>query len=381
MKTFIRWTSGLLLLGCAVVLIGLWQLRARDAMADWDPDAARHRGKPIPVRTIKVAARDFDETIGGTAVTFPAQSATVSIPLRSSSVIDREVLDVNCEPGGEVKKGDVLVTFLPGLFEHTVRQREAAVRQTTKTLEAYRGLNKRQAITELEVAEAEVGYETAQLELALSKRDLDLCKMITPIDGVVQEVNVVPQMRVGDGTIVAVVHDLDPIYVQMDFPMERLDSLQVGQTAEVELDAFSQETFEAKVIRIAPIVSTKTRVLPIMLEIPNPGNRIKAGISGFARVKSVKPGTTSIPAVALIKKQKKAMVFVLEGDKAKIREVRTGETIGTGEVEILEGLDIGDEVVIYGHDSLQEEDVVNADWRGWTRRGEGNVAQASMSGF
>jgi membrane fusion protein, multidrug efflux system len=380
-KSFIRWTSALLLLAVATGLIGMWQLRARDAMSDWDPDAARHAAKPIPVRTVTVAARDYDETIGGTAVTMPANSATVSIPMRSSQVIDREVLEVNGAVGTEVEKGHVLCTFIPTLFEQTVRQREAAVRQTTKTLDAYRGLNKRKAITELEVAEAEVAVETAQLELAMAERDLELCKMISPIDGVIHEMNVVPHMRVGDGTTVAVVHQLDPIYVQMDYPMERIDSLQVGQEAEVELDAFSQEKFIGKVIRVSPVVSTKTRVLPIMLEIPNPDNRIKAGISGFARVRTIKPGATTVPAVAVMKKQQKAMVFCVENERAKMREIRTGDAIGSGEIEVLDGLKIGEEVVIYGHDSLQENDDVAVDWRKWTRRQEGSMAKASVTGF
>jgi hypothetical protein len=75
------------------------------------------------------------------------------------------------------------------------------------------------------------------------------------------------------------------------------------------------------------------------------------------------------------------MVFCVEEGRAKIREIQTGETIGTGDVQVLKGLNVGDEVVIYGHDSLNENDVVNADWRKWTRRGEGSVARASVTGF
>jgi membrane fusion protein, multidrug efflux system len=156
--------------------------------------------------------------------------------------------------------------------------------------------------------------------------------------------------------------------VQMDYPMERIDSLKLGQMAEVTLDAFAQETFTGKVIRIAPIVSTKTRVLPVMLEISNPDNRIKAGISGFVRIKSMKPDATTIPSVAVIKKQQKAMVVCIKDNHAIIREVRTGNLSKAGEIEILDGLQNGDEVVIYGQDSIQDNDIVNVDWRQWTRR-------------
>ena len=180
--------------------------------------------------------------------------------------------------------------------------------------------------------------------------------------------NVVPGTRVGGASTLAIVHQLQPIYVQMDFPMERLDALRLGQEAEVVLDAYSQEKFTGKVIRIAPVVSTKTRVLPVMIEVDNPDNRIKAGISGFARLKTSKVGATTIPSVAVIQKQQQAMVVCVENNRARIRPVLTGALTDSGDVEVLDGLRTGDQVVIYGQDSLEENDAVNADWKGWTRR-------------
>jgi membrane fusion protein, multidrug efflux system len=368
MASVIRWTCGLLLLGCAAVAVGAWQLHARDAMIAWDPDQARSHAKPIPVRTVKAEQRDISETIGGTAVTMPAQTATLNIPLNASAVSDRQVRQVNCWAGSVVHRGDVLVTFEPALFEQTVRQRTALVGKTQQELLAYQKLYQQKAASAMQVKEAEVAVETAQLELALAMQDLQLCTITSPISGVVDEINVVPEQRVSGGATVAVIHQLDPIFVQMDYPMERIDSLSVGQTAEVTLDAFPQEAFEGKVIRIAPIVSTKTRVLPVIIEVPNPDNRIRAGISGFVRIKSSRSGATTVPSVAVIKKQQKAMVFTVEDNRAKIREVRTGNITDAGQVEILDGLASGEEVVIFGHDAIQENDLVNVDWRAWTRR-------------
>ena len=83
--------------------------------------------------------------------------------------------------------------------------------------------------------------ETAKLKLDLAKRDLELCVIQSPIDGVVDQVNVVPQWQVAGGTTLAVITQLDPIYVQMDFPMERIDGLKLGQTAEIVLTLFHKK--------------------------------------------------------------------------------------------------------------------------------------------
>jgi RND family efflux transporter MFP subunit len=318
----------------------------------------------------------LEETIGGTAVTMPAQTATISIPISSSAAADWQVREVFFRPGATVKQGDVLLTFEAMLFEQTVRQRTAYLSQALSELDAYKRLAQQRAATAMQVNEAQVAVETAELELALANRDLQLCQIVSPVNGVIDQLDVVPQMRIGGGSVVAVVHQLDPIYVQMDYPMERLDSLHVDQTAEVVLDAYAQETFTGRVIRIAPVVSTKTRVLPVMLEIPNPDNRIRAGISGFVRVKSMKSKAKTIPSVAVIKKQQKAMVVCVENNRAKIREVHTGNVTNDGQIEILAGLDIGEEVVIFGQDALNENDPVNVDWQKWTRREFPAVASA-----
>lgn len=368
MQSVVRWTCGLLLLACAVGAVGAWQLRARDAMAQWDPDKARSAERPIPVRTVTVAQQDLKEAIGGTAVTMPAQTATITIPLSSSAVTDRQVAQVNCWPGASVARGQVLVTFEPVLFEQTVQQRNAFVVKSQEELAAYTKLAAQKAASAMQVREAEVSVETAQLELALAQRDLDLCHITSPIDGVVHEIQAVPGTRIGGGSSLAVIHQLDPIYIQMDYPMERIDALHLDQEAEVVLDAYAQEKFAGKVIRIAPVVSTKTRVLPVTIEVANPGNRIKAGVSGFVRIQTLKPSAVTVPSVAVVKKRQKAMVVCVQDGRARIREVQTGGVTEAGEIEILSGLDVGEEVLIYGHDSIEENDLVDVDWRQWTRR-------------
>ena len=52
----------------------------------------------------------------------------------------------------------------------------------------------------------------------------------------------------------------------MDFPTERLDALEVGQQAEVVLDAFGGDQFSGRVVRIGTSADIRTRVLPVTIE-------------------------------------------------------------------------------------------------------------------
>ena len=62
------------------------------------------------------------------------------------------------------------------------------------------------------------------------------------------------------------------------------------------------------------------------------------------------------------------MVFCVEENRARIREVTTGPVVEAGQVEILAGLNPGEEVIIYGQDSVREDDLVNVNWQQWARR-------------
>jgi RND family efflux transporter MFP subunit len=369
------WLGSILLL-VAMVGVGAWAMRAQQALKYWDPVVARRTNMPIPVRTVRVEKKDLEETIGGTAVTMPANIATITIPQSASDAVDRRVKRVNFWPGSPIRKGQTLLEFERQLYEQLVRQETATLNQAKLVLETTQKLFRQKAASGLQVETAKVDVETAQLNLDLAKRDLALCTIASPLDGVLHEVNVVPQMEVTGGATLAVVTQLDPIHVRMDFPMERLDSVQLEQNADIVLDAFPQDTFSGKVIRIAPVVQTKARVVPVTIEVSNPDNRIKAGIAGFVRIKALKSNATSVPTIAVIKNidDQKSMVICVENGRAKIRPVRTGAVVREGEIEVLEGLDEGEDVIVYGQKDVQENDLVNIDWQSWSHRTDLDMA-------
>lgn len=364
----LRRISGLFVLCCAVGLVAAWQWQARGALQEWSPTKARKADKPIPVRTVKAEEREFSETVGGTAVSIPSQSVILTIPESASEALDREVTEVNFGVGSTVAKGDTLLEFNRVLFQQIVEEKQALLDKAKEELSVMSKLREKNAASGLEVKTAEVAVKTAEVELGMAQRDLQLCTVTSPVDGVIEQMDVAPQMRLGGQATLAVVHQLDPIYIQMDFPMERCDSLELGQTAEVTLDAFPQDTFTGKVAKISPTVSTKTRVLPVLIEVENPGNRIRAGISGYARVTGEMSKATAVPSVAIIKNKQKAMVVRVEDKRAKLQEVRTGSVVQAGYVEVLDGLDSGDEIVVFGQDSVRDNDLLNTQWQEWSGR-------------
>jgi RND family efflux transporter MFP subunit len=234
---------------------------------------------------------------------------------------------------------------------------------------------------EADLARAKRDVELAQIDLEQAQLDLRWCKLKSPIDGFIEgKVDVVPGQVLAATTPLVRVVQLEALHVRLDFPQERMDEVSVGQEAEIVLDSFPKETFHGKVIRISPLVNPQLRVFPVVVEMANPGNLVKEGVSGFVRVR-VKRKVIGAPVAAVIQHGGKAMVFRVVEGRARLFEVHTGHLLEHGIVEVRQGLAPGDEVVVYFSNFyrhwrelssrecyLKDNDPVDTDWRRWTRR-------------
>lgn len=223
-------------------------------------------------------------------------------------------------------------------------------------------------LDEYTLAQGVAQREQAAAAIELTRRSIEFCVVRSPLEGFVDRVTIVPGEVVDPSSPMADVLQLDPIWVCMDFPQERIGELSIGQQAEIVIDSFPRETFTGTVVAALPQVNVQTRTLPVYIEVSNPGGRIRAGVSGFSRI-SVTPSTVIVvPATAVIQDQSRAMVFRIENGRARIRQVVSGHVVENGRWEILEGLSPGDEIVIFGNKDLRDGDVVDTDWRTWSRR-------------
>lgn len=356
----------------AVVLVAVgvaWVgVMARQHRTHAVPHRARAAREPIPVRTAIATQETVEQRIGATGITVPSETASIwvgpGVGLRDSQVIVRAVHVVE---GQQVTSGQLLFELDDELFAQAVKRQEMALSAAKAALESIQQLRKERAATGPQLRNAKLAVELAQLELQVARRDLKRCQVTSPIDGFVDEVDVVLGEQVDTARELTLVHKLDPIHVRVDFPQERIDEVFIGQQAQVVLDSFPQEPFAALVVRIAPQADPETRVLPVVLEVDNPEERIKAGITGYARL-LVRRDAVTVPTTAVIERGGQAMVFRVEDGKAFIQKVKTGPPADVGLRTIREGLNAGDEVVVYGSEFLKDGDRVNDDWRRWARR-------------
>ena len=155
-------------------------------------------------------------------------------------------------------------------------------------------------------------------------------------------------------TPVAMVVDIEAVELALDVPEKFLAQVKLGQTAELTVDSSPGETFFGKVTKISPVIDLETRTAPVEITIANPGYRLKPGM--FARVCLVLEERPSVPVImkeAILGKEPDTYVYVVNSNTAHLRNVRMGIREGS-DYEILEGLKLGERVVIMGQQRLHD---------------------------
>ncbi|MGB5590853.1 MAG: efflux RND transporter periplasmic adaptor subunit, partial [Gammaproteobacteria bacterium] len=107
------------------------------------------------------------------------------------------------------------------------------------------------------------------------------------------------------------------------------------------------------ILRISPVVDPETGTFKVTIAVPDDEMRLKPGMFGrFQIVYDSRENVLLIPRAAVVEEENSQTVFVVEDDKATSKRIRTGFTRGDL-IEVSEGLDDSDSVIIMGQSGLK----------------------------
>jgi Cu(I)/Ag(I) efflux system membrane fusion protein len=178
----------------------------------------------------------------------------------------------------------------------------------------------------------------------------------TPIAGVIQQLDIRAGMTVAAGQSLARINGLATVWLEVAVPEARTGALRVGQAASARFAAFPGEVLSGRVSAILPETNPDSRTLKIRVELSNPKQRLKHGLTAQVRLEGAGPrNVLRIPTEAVIRTGKRALAVVAEpGGHYRPVEVNLGPEID-GDSVILKGLAEGQQVVASGQFLIDSE--------------------------
>ncbi|HEX9195546.1 MAG TPA: efflux RND transporter periplasmic adaptor subunit, partial [Azonexus sp.] len=218
--------------------------------------------------------------------------------------------------------------------------------------------------------------------LALSGEARRTLTFRSPVAGVVTEKKAVQGMRFMPGETLFQIADTGAVWVLADVFEQDIAAVNVGQKANIRINAYPGEVFEGRIAYVYPTLKPETRTVPVRIELPNPKGRLKPAM--FADVDIPAGGAApvlTVPASAVIDSGARQTVVVQLGEgRFEPRAVKLGQRGGEF-VQVLEGVREGEMVVSSANFLIDAESNLKAALGGMQKAdGTASAAKPSVVG-
>ncbi|MFY7731045.1 MAG: efflux RND transporter periplasmic adaptor subunit [Flavobacterium sp.] len=388
----------------------------------------KEEGKEVTFTTVKPTT--ITETVSATGKIQP------EVEVKISSEVSGEIIELPIKEGQAIKKGQLLVRINPDLYESGVsrtsasmatakaglNQAEAQLKEAKANYNRNKTLFDKGVISKSEWDKIVSAYEVAQAakqssyyqvqsagaSVTEAKDNLNRTTIYSPVDGTISKLDTELGERVVGtqqmtGTEILRVANLNNMEVEVDVNENDIVKVQIGNEAEIEVDAYQKRKFKGTVTSISnsAAATTADQVTNFKVKVRILKESYEDMLQGKpANFSPFRPGMTAtvdiittrkndiiaVPISAVVvktdttatkkdvvkeledkekekeggkKKERFECVFVKNGDKAELRVIKTGIQDDTN-IEVLSGLKSGD-VVITGPYNTVTNDLTSGD--------------------
>jgi len=323
------------------------------SLAACDPDADKEESgdddevAAIPVETAIPTRGDIYAVYSGTAPIEAFAEAT------AIAKVGGEVRQILVEEGDDVASGAVLARLDGDRLRFEAEQAEANLRKLQQDYQRNLDLREKSLVSAGDFEKIQYEMEALKAAYDLAKLELSYTQIRAPIAGVVSQRFIKIGNTIDANTPTFQVTSLEPLVSYLHVPEREYGRVRAGQDATIHIDALQDSEFVATVSRISPVVDPDTGTFKITIEVSDSSRRLKPGMFGrISIVHDIHVGALQVPRGAVIEEAGQSSVYIIDGDVAQRRVIQTGYTNGA-DVEVLDGLDDGEEFVIVGQTSLK----------------------------
>ena len=273
----------------------------------------RDGGRQPEVIAAAVARATINDTLGAIGTGQANASVTVN-PFASG-----RIAEIAVTPGGRVAAGDVLMKLDSDNEEIALDRARLSVADAEDKLKRIQTLRNSRTATDVQVADARVVLSNARLAQRDAELALDRRTIRTPIAGIVGILPVELGAYITSQTAVATIDDRSRIKIDFWVPERFASQIAVGQKVSAASIARSSAAIEGEISAVDNRLDQASRTMQVQASIPNPDDRLRAGMSFQISMKF--PGDV-YPAVD-------PLAIQWSSDGAFVWQVRNGKAVRT----------------------------------------------------
>lgn len=306
--------------------------------------------KSIPVKTMVLKQEQVNQNIDYTATLIPFEE--VHLAPASPGRIEK----INVEISNNVTKGQV-VALMDRTNLETARLNLMKLETDYKRMDT---LKKTKSIADQQYDQIKSAYDIAKNSYQFL---LENTQLKAPFSGVVsgkyfedgEIYSGAPVQAVGKPAIVSIVQ-INQLKVLVGISSNYFPLVSVGMKANIKSELYPDMDFEGKIFKIYPTIDDATKTFTVEVLIQNANLKLRPGMFAKIQLNLGKGSAILVPNIALVKQTgtNDMYLFVNKNNVAMKTLVKPGRMFDD-KIEILEGVNVGDEIVIVGQNKLENQ--------------------------
>jgi RND family efflux transporter MFP subunit len=286
-------------------------------------------------------------------------SRVIPLSFKTVGTVDKIYVGV----GDVVRKGQLLATLDNSDLQNIYDGILAKYQQAEDAYKRLKQVHDQGSLPDIKWVEMQTELEQAKSSLDLSKNNLDKCRMLSPVDGIVGRRNIEPgQSSVTLTSAPIELVKIETVLVKISVPENEINKLCTGQKAAVTVSALDGKSYEGSVTNISPVAELMSRTYTVKISVNNTGHDLKPGMVCDVRLDF---GNNSnilvVPDKAVSKDNAgNTYVFIVSPDKKTVKKqiIKVGK-YNTAGIEVTDGLSEGQTIVSEGGEKLSDNSSIS----------------------
>jgi len=282
--------------------------------------------------------------------------ANEEVDIRSE--ISGRVTSINFKEDSEVKKGDLLVRINDSELQAQLKRLELEKKLAEDDVYRKTKLLEMNAVSKEEYDQAVNQSGILEAEMDLVRSQIAKSTIIAPFEGNVGLRMISPGAYVSPSTLITHIQDIDPVRIEFSIQEKYLGKIDKSTLINFQVEGVDS-TFSGEVYAIDPRIDQATRTFSVRARCKNPESLLVPG--AFARIEvhlEKIPDALMVPSESIMPDIRGEKLFVMKNGRAIAHYIKSGMRTER-QVEIIEGLQPFDTVIITGLMQLRENMPVN----------------------
>jgi RND family efflux transporter MFP subunit len=267
------------------------------------------------------------------------------------------VRQVNFSEGTRVKGGEVLAELDLSEINAQVNQARIGLEKAERDLRRAQNLYRDSVATLEQFQNASSAYELAQSQKRIADFNLEYSRITAPANGRIQKILVESNEFIAPGHPAILFASTESDWVvRVALTDKDIVKFSLGDSAHVEMDAFPEKRFPARITELGAIADPVTGTYEAELRILRPHSQFRSGFISRANIFPTLSSTSVVvPLEALVgASDRKASVYVYREGEVRRRRIITGRLVNDM-ILVPEGLEPGELVVTEGAKFIRED--------------------------